>query len=257
MLHLPSTTLSFFRMGVPTLIMLAYFLIRKRKLLHHSPKLMLLSSVLNAVRMFFYFFAYNTTSIGNAVIILFTWPIFAALFGWIFLKEKIPAKHSLLLLLSFVGMVFVFMNKQFSFADKDFLGMSAMLLSAAVYSLTVIIFKKESRYYDGLEGVFWQNVVGAVVFLPFLFINTPFPNPAQVGGSVVFGFLIGVVGFALFFSGLKKVSVFSSSILAYIEAVGAVLIGVIFFKEVLTWNVILGGCLIISSSLLLRVQKEK
>ena len=107
--------------------------------------------------MFFFFFAYNAISIGNAVIISYTWPVFAAIFGWLLLKEKMSLKNGLLLALAFAGIVLVYINKEFSFANKDFLGMGAMILSSAIYSLTVIIFKKESKHYSQYETVFFQN----------------------------------------------------------------------------------------------------
>ncbi len=257
LLRLPATSLSFFRLATPTLILAIFFLVKRSTPFRKNPKFMILASSLNAVRMFFYFVAYNLTSIGNAVIMLFTWPAFAVIFGRIFLKERLPLKRILLLIFSFAGIILVYLNKPLTFGNKDFLGMSAMVLSAVVYSLTVIIYKKESKNYSNLETVFWQNLVGAFVFLPFLFINKPWPTLFQVGLGSVFGIIIGIAGFGLFFAALKKLSTFSASILAYLEAVFAVIIGVIFFKEILAWNVVIGGVVIIISSIILKLQTTK
>ena len=170
-LNLPATTLAFFRCFVPAVLIFGYFLINKRNLFRGNYKNMLFASTLNAIRMFFYFIAYNFTSIGNAVIMLYTWPIFASLFGTIILKEKITKKNRFLLSLAFIGIVLVFLNKEISFGNKDFIGMGAMLLAAMIYSLSFVIFKKELKTYTHFETVFYQNLVGAVVFIPFLFIN--------------------------------------------------------------------------------------
>lgn len=251
-LNLPATTMSFFRVIVPTLIITVYFLIKKKKLFKGDNKLMLFASLLNAIRMFLYFVAYIYTSIGNAVIMLYTWPIFAAIFGFFILKEKITKRGIFLMMLAFAGIVFVYLNKEFSFADNDFIGMTAMLISAFVYSLSFIIFKKESEKYSKWETIFYQNLVGCFLFLPFLFINKPLPNLNQVSVVTVYALLIGMVGFGLFFSALKKIKASTASSLSYFEVVSAILFGIIFFKEVLTWNVVVGGLMIVVSTILMR-----
>ncbi|MFW6100288.1 MAG: hypothetical protein ACOC90_02795 [Bacteroidota bacterium] len=65
-----------------------------------------------------------------------------------------------------LGIVLIYSGKRIDLNNQVFLGMSAMLLSAALYSTTVIIFKKESVRYTKLQIVFFQNLVGA--FLRFL-----------------------------------------------------------------------------------------
>ena len=87
--NLPSTTMAFFRLVVPTVIIFVYLKFNKTNFFRGNYKIMLLSSVLNAVRIWFYILAFKYTDIGNGIIILFTWPIFATIFGIIFLKEKL------------------------------------------------------------------------------------------------------------------------------------------------------------------------
>ena len=88
LLSLPSTSITFFRVFIPVAILLVYFGWKKIKLFQGNYKIMLVASGLNAARMFFFIFAYLHTSIGNAVIFLFTWPIFATIFGAIFFRNS-------------------------------------------------------------------------------------------------------------------------------------------------------------------------
>ncbi|MEA2065169.1 MAG: DMT family transporter [Patescibacteria group bacterium] len=251
-LNLPPTTIAFFRLAVPTLILGAFFLFKRTKLFHSKNKLILLASSLNAIRMFFYFVGFTFTSIGNAVIILYTWPIFATILSALFLKEKISKKNIVLLFITFFGIVLIYLNKEISFANKDFIGMSSMLLSAIIYSSTVVIFKKESNNYSKFETIFYQNLVGAIVFLPFIFINYPFPTIFQISVASIYAILIGLVGFGLFFSALKQIKASTASFLSYVEVISAILFGIILFNEVLTWNIVVGGLLIISSAIFIR-----
>src|SRR5438105_1676097 len=79
-LHLPSTTLSFIRSAVPTIILFIYFLINRKNVFRNSNVTIYFASFLNAIRILFYFIGFQMTSIGNAVIILYTGPIFTSFF---------------------------------------------------------------------------------------------------------------------------------------------------------------------------------
>ena len=251
-LNLPPTTISFFRLAIPTLILGIYFLIKKKKLKYSNNKLMLLASSLNAVRVFFYFVGFTLTSVGNAVIIFYTWPIFATILSIIFLKEQISKKNILLLSTAFIGIILIYLNKEISFANKDFLGMSSMLLSAIIYSSTIVIFKKESLTHSKFEIIFYQNLTGAILFLPFIIINRPIPTLPKISIATIYAILIGLVGYTLFFSALKKIKTFTASMLSYTEVISGIIFGIIIFKEILTLNMIIGGILIIMSTTMIK-----
>ncbi len=257
MLNLPPTSMTFFRVFVPVIILLFYFGWKKPKLFQGNYKIMLVASGFNAIRMFLYVFAYLYTSIGNAVIILFTWPIFATIFSAIFLKEKVSKKTALLISMAFLGIIIMYANKEISFGNNDFIGMAAMLLSAILYSLTAVIFKKELKNYTKTETIFYQNLVGAIVFLPFIFINKPIPTITQTSAGLIYGFSIGIVAYLLFFFALKRLKMSHYSLFSYWEIPAALIFSVIFFKEVITLNMIAGGTLIIASGLLLRKKKPR
>lgn len=141
------------------------------------------------------------------------------------------------------------------FGNEDFVGMGAMLLSAILFSLSMVIFKKELKNYTKTETIFYQNLVGAVVFLPFIFINRPLPTLTQTAVATTYGFLVGIVAFVLFFLALKRLKMDHYSLLTYWEVPAAMIFGIIFFNEAITPNMIVGGTLIVISGLLLRKEK--
>ena len=250
--QLPPAVFSFFRMAIPTLLLFVFFSFNGTKLFRGNDRLIIFASSLNAVRIFFYFAGFTYTSIGNAVIVLYTWPIFATGLSILFLKEEISGRNLVLLLTAFSGIILVYVNQEITFANRDFVGMSAMLLSAFVYACTIIIFKRESPRYSRWETVFYQNFIGAFVFLPVLFINREGLNLGQVSLAGTHAILIGLLGFGLFFSALRYIKASAASFLSYFEVVSAVIFGIVLFEEVLTLNMIIGGILIIASSLLLK-----
>jgi drug/metabolite transporter (DMT)-like permease len=250
-LNLPSFITSFFRLAVPALFLLIFFRIYKIKI-NFKDKIMFLASLLNAVRIFFYFVGFSLTSIGNVSIMLCTWPIFATIFGKLFLKEKLSKRNFSLIIATFLGIILVYSDKQISFEGNDFLGMSSIVFSSLLYSLTVIIYKKKSKIYTPLETVFYQNIIGAIVFMPFIFVYSNSISGTQFFVLVCFGLLIGVVGFGLFFSALGKIKTSIVSTLSYTKVFSGVLFGILLFNEVLTWGSIIGGVIIVVSTIFIR-----
>lgn len=258
MLQLPPTTMTFFRVFVPTVAVLLYILfVKKTKLIRGNWKLMLGASALNAIRMFLYFVAYLYTTLGNAVIMSQTWPIFAAIFGMFFLNEKVTKRTIALIALAFVGVIIMTLNKEISLANKEVVGMFVMMISGLIYAITAIIFKKELTNYSKTETIFYQNVVGAAVFLPFIFINKPLPTLVQGITGTIYGFLVGVIAFTLFFYGMKKLPMSQYSLFSYWEVIATVIFGMIFFGEALTINFIIGGILIVLAGILIRKESPQ
>src|SRR3989338_6719294 len=224
LLQLPPTTMTFFRVFVPTVVVLMYILfVKKTKLIHGNWKLMLIASGLNAIRIFLYFVAYLYTTLGNAVIMSQTWPIFAVIFSVFFLNEKVTKKSILLIGLAFTGIIIMSLNKEISFENKEFLGMVIMMIAGLIYAITAIIFKKELTNYSKTETIFYQNVVGAALFLPFIFINKPMPTDIQWIFATGYGFLVGVIAFILFFYGMKKLPMSQYSLFSYWEVIATVI----------------------------------
>jgi drug/metabolite transporter (DMT)-like permease len=253
LLQLPSTTMGFFRFAIPTLVILGYFRWNGLRILPGNRRLMLTLSLLNAARMFFFFVAYLYTTMGNAIIILFTWPIFAAIFGMGVLKEKADRRSVWLILLAFAGIVIMYSGESLSFGNRDFLGMLYMLISAIIYGIVTVLFKREAPNYSKIEAVFYQNVAGAIVFLPF-FVLKPLPEPAKLVTATIYALIVGLLGWIIFMSALKRLRIGHYALLSYFEVPAAIIFGVLFFGETVTRNMVAGGALILIASLLLQTR---
>jgi drug/metabolite transporter (DMT)-like permease len=252
--QLPVTTLAFLRMVVPFALMSLIFLLRKKPFPNFNDKFMILGSFLNAMRMLFFFAGYAYGNISTTVILLYTWPVFATLWSCLFLGEKISRERVGLFATTFAGVALIVMNQTLSLSNQRFTGLVFILLTSIIYSMTIVIFKKKSLNYDPFEILWFQNGIGTFVFFPFLMMNRPFPELWQFGLASGYGCLVGVVGFGLFFSGLRKIEASKASFLTYIEVVSGIFFGVVFFNEQLTWNIIAGGSLVLVSALTLSRQ---
>ena len=247
---LSTGAIAFFRTMVPILILSPVLFSRANPIFRGNYKKMLLASTINVLRLYCYLMAFIYTSIGNAIVLVYSWPIFVFLIETRYYKKPLAKKQVLLLLLAFFGMAITYANKSFSFENNDVIGMIAAIFCAIGYAITVVMFKSESENYSQEQTIVFQNLVSSVFFLPFIFF-LPKVEWGQIGVGVFYGFLIGIVVFKLFFYGLKHLEASTASSLMYIEVISAIALGYFVLNETLSLNTLIGGVLILLSSYLI------
>ena len=249
-LNLSPTIWSLFRLAVPTIILFIYFKIKGIKFNEKNKLFLLLISFIFGIKTLFFMLGMILAPLSTVVMVSYSWPIFAAIFSIIILKEKIVKRNIFLLVLAFIGIVLIFFRQNITFKNTIFIGLFSMLIMAILHALVIVLFKRESKL-SKTKIIFYQNFLGSFMFLPFIFLN-PTPTITQTGGAITYAIFIGLIAYILFFSALKKINASIASHLAYIEVIGAVFFGIIIFKEVLTWNIIVGGLFIIASAWFLK-----
>ena len=244
---LTTGTIGWFRVGVPVLFLLPSLLYNREIRIKGNRKMLLLATVINAIRLYFYLVAFMYTSIGNAVVLFYVYPLFVTLIETLVYKSPIRKIQVYLMILAFIGIGITYLNKPFSFESNDFIGMLASLLSAVGYASFVCIFKRQTTSYNKKQLLFFQNIGGAVLFVPFLFAMDNVAIP-ELGIAVFYAALIGLGVFSLFFFGLKYLNPTTATSLMYLEVISAVLLSYFVLGEQLTWNTYLGGSFILMSS---------
>lgn len=249
--------IAWFRTVVPVLFLLPAVWRKGGLELKGNYRHMLLASLLNAGRMFLYLIAYKHTSIGNAVVLFYSYPLFVTAIESLRYKRPIHNQQWFFLFLAFAGIIITYAGKPFSFESDDFIGMLAALGASIGYAVTVIMFKKETHNYSQNQIVIYQNIAGAIVFLPFL-SGLPSAEIGHMGIGLLYGIVIGVVVFKMFFYGLKFLPAATATSLMYLEVVSAILFGYILLGEKLSWNTYVGGaCILISSFYISRLNRKQ
>ncbi len=242
---LPAVTMTFFRMVVPAVALGGWFLFRRHRISREFLGTRLVASALNAVRMYFFFLAFEYTTVATATVSLYAWPIFATLFGRLILKERVGRARALLLALAFSGVPLLYLPGGSGAGVRDAIGISAMIFSAMIHALAVVLFRRARSGNSPFETTFFQNVLGAIVFAVIFFVSDAGVAPRQVVIGLSLGAWVGVAGFTLFFMGLHRLGTAGASLLSYAEVVVAVALGTVILGEPLYWNTVVGGAVII------------
>lgn len=251
-IDMDATAIAWMRTTVPTLFLGALLLIQKKKLFKSGFLSLFKFSVLSSFRIYLFIMAYVLTSVGNAVVLFYTYPIFTLLLANRLLGEQMNKKQIGLMLFAFLGLVIVYSNKTFSFSDSDFLGMFSAIGAAIVFAYVVILMKKTNLDYERNEVLFYQNLSGMILFLPFFLMDIGNISLKNISLGIGYGMAIGVVTFSLFMVGLKYMKASITSSLMYLEIPSTMILGYFILGESLSWNVIIGGSFIILSSFLLK-----
>ncbi|MGB2924810.1 MAG: DMT family transporter [Limnothrix sp.] len=248
--------MTFFRAGIPLALVSGLFFYRKEPLFFGATPLLLFISFLDAVRGLCYVIGFSYADLSSAVIILYTWPLFATLFSRIFLKEAIPKRNLWLLPCFLIGIVIIYANDEISLSSRNFLGLTSVLLSAILVAVTVVMYKTKSVDFSVYRLIFYQNFFAGVLAFPFLLFTRPWPNAFEITMGTTYGFLVGLIAFIFFFSALSKLKASTTALLCYLEVLSTIIFGIVFFREQLSPNVILGAALILSGSFFLKKDTE-
>lgn len=194
------------------------------------------------------FYAFNYTTISNAELLHYTFPILTMFGAALLLKERLNRRKMLALALSVAGLILIF-NQSFNLSQKMLLGSFCALLSAIPVAAMTLIgrkLKKHSAYFT----TFWSTIFACLVYFPFFVSNNSISSIQQLGYIFLASlFFIGVIT-PLYFFGLRHITASTAGILMLVEVVSAIIVGIIFYQEIPQLINLLGGLLIAISCVL-------
>ncbi|MCK4907066.1 MAG: EamA family transporter [Spirochaetes bacterium] len=209
----------------------------------NKPKL-LLRGILGTLALLCIFYAIKYSSLTKGVMLMYTFPIYAAIFSRLFFKEKSHILFWPILAVGFTGIVVV-LNPDFTqivFADLvGFFG--------GIFAGGAITMVRELRKTDTPNTIYlWFMIVILFVTLPFFVSNI------KNHKLLIWLYAVGIgifttAGQLLMTKGYRVVSAGIGSAISLQGLILTALFGWI-MGEILTWRIILGGVLIIISGIM-------
>ena len=230
----------FFR-SIGTLVFTIPFLLRNKiSILGNKKLLLILRGIFGVITMTLFFISLKYLSMGTAVSLRYTAPLFAAVFALIFLKEKIKHIQWLFFLIAFCG---VLVLKGFD-TQIGTTGLMIALASAFFSGLVFITIRKigNSDHPVVVVNYFMMIAVltGGIMCIPYWI--TP------IGWEWVLLLSLGVFGYVgqLYMTkALQLAETNKAAPLKYIEVIFTMLIGLSWFQESYTLWSLLGIILIV------------
>lgn len=183
-----------------------------------------------------------------------------AILGFLFLQEKVTGKKLFIILLAFIGVLFISVTNftnLFSFGRGDVLA----LISDFFYSLFYISRKWHTDYLNNKELTFFILLVAAILqFICSLIIDRGLPLHGwtiDYALAILVVSCLVVINMFLINFGFKYVKPFLANNIITLESVVAAIIGFLIYKEILTINELIGSLLILVSVPLMNREEEK
>jgi len=246
-----------------TLILIIYNAIAgKLKELFHLPlRDLLVMTAIGSLGVFFYnwFFYLGTERLPaqTAMVVNDLWPALIIVFSCIILKEKMTVAKGVAIFMSFLGIIVVVSNGNFSsFRSVSLTGILFCLADAVCYALYSVLNKKES--YDQGLGVLVAYASGTLISFLILVIRGKFSllSPAELPGYLFNGAVCNAFPYLLWVMAMKKGNTAVIANLAYLAPFVSLLVTHFVLGEPITiWSVL--GLILIVSGILLQLREAK
>ncbi len=196
-----------------------------------------------------------------ASVIVATIPVLTPLLGYFGFREKLTALNFLGFGVSFVGVVVMVLdvNMQFTASPK---GVAFLFLAVFSALASMIFLKKLTAKYSSTTIIATQNLLGVLFFLPlFLVIDSSNfvhvkPSAGAIASLFALAFFASTLAFIFFTSGIRTLGVARASIYTNLIPVFTAVVSLVFLKEVIDAQKLLGMALVMSGLFLTQFGKK-
>ncbi len=198
-----------------------------------------------------YFYTVKISSVGFAVLLVYTAPAFSVILGRLIFGEPLIREKVVALFLVLTGVVLVAGNVDF---HVGYLALITGITTGFTYSIYSILAK------FGVRNERPERVLFMTLFFGLLFL-APFSKFSVPGGAIPYllglSFFPTFLGYILYNHALKEVEVSRASIVATVEPVVAIILAFLLFGEKLTTEQLIGATLIIGGSIIVHLRGEE
>ena len=208
-------------------------------ILGNNKKMLFLRGLAGVISLTCFFQSLNYLALGTAVTLRYTSPIFAAIFAYVFLKEKISLVQWLLFLVAFAGVLII---KGFG-VNVSTIGLILVILSAIFLGIIFVLIRKIGDSENSLV------IINYFMVMAFVFGGLMSINEWKQPNTLEWFFLLslGVFGYVGQLYLTKAFQSDETSIIAplkYLEVVFMILIGAFWYGEIYNLWTLLGVVLI-------------
>jgi drug/metabolite transporter (DMT)-like permease len=229
------------------------------KLRVSSPGLLIFLGGMLAFHWWSFFEAIRQSTLALGLFSFAGFPVFTAILEPLILRRSLRIRHLTLAFLSLLGIYIMLpqLDWNSNYAPGVFWGLMSGLSFSVITIFNKKILMNNSRENDALILTFMQNLVA----FAFLTVGIIFQPISIEPNNWLLVALLGVVftAFAhlLFIGALRHVEARNATLIANLEPVYGVVFGILFFNEWPHFQVLAGGFIILSASIISVLQIKK
>lgn len=233
--------IAFWRLAVATLLVAALGLLTRQTMRIRPQELprFLLYGLVTALHFFFYIASLNYTTTAHSLALTYTSPIFVTLFSALFLRESLPLRKLLGMLIAVVGVaIMAGFEPHYTSCSLNgqcmVLGDGLALLSGLCYGIYSIVGRSERERHPLFRYTTHVYGLAALWLLPvtlFFAFKHAYPLPAIAAVCALGIFPLGL-GHTLYNAALRKVHATYANLIATQEVTVGIILSVIFLHDI-------------------------
>ena len=208
------------------------------------------------------------TLAANAGIITLTIPVIVAVFASLLLKEKLNVVRIFSFILAIGGVLLTSLSdisgadfKQSQYLSGNLIFLFACCCCGFYNTYCKMLVDKK---FTELQILVYSSLVGSIASIPLLIWAEPFHYSAFIKsgtvallGMIELSVIVYGVSMLLFFYVLKRMDVTQAILGNYLLPFFIAILGILLLNEKITWLMLLGGLIIIISTLMVTVYENK
>lgn len=263
--HGSSSTYSvFLRMGIGALLLVTITLVKEGPKAFKVSRNTLISCILlglicQAVYNVFYMSAINTIGMALSSVLLYTAPIFTGIFSVLFFKEKMGKKKVIALLINIIGCVLTVTGGRFEGLSFGVTGLFFGVMAGFCYSLTAIFGRlasseNESPFVISTYNFLFATLFVAVFLHPWTTVEEPL-KPVLLLIGLGFAIVPTALSYLVYFPAVGNITESSRvPVIASVETVVALLIGILAFHEDFRLGSVIGVLFVFASIVIMNLE---
>ena len=239
--------LGFIRCFGGMLVLLIFFGRKKNPYKGYNIPLLILRGCSGAIAFFAVVTAVRNLPISTAIVLFYSYPAFAGLFGFLIYKEKITFFQAVCMAFLILGVAVLF---DFSLTGSGY-GQIMAIVGAVFAGLTVTLIRSLIKINGPVIIYLYFCTMGMLLTLP-AFLMTPIIPASALEWTMVIGIVISSVAAQLLMNkGFLFCQGFEGASYMSCEVLFTALVGILFLNDPVNWRFFVGGILIVGSGLAL------
>jgi drug/metabolite transporter (DMT)-like permease len=216
-------------------------------LLGKDRKRLLIRGIWGGFAVYFYFLSIQQTTLAHAQLLNYGSIIFAPLFAWIFLRERVGTQTGAAILLALLGICLITM--QHGVGGMLNLGDLFGLLSGILAGASITEIRRLRQSESAWSVFFYLCLIGLPIALAACILQPPvWPTPA--GWSVLTAMGLASIGAQILLTfGYKYLRAAEGTLISMTQLLYNSVAGALLFAEVLTGWTVVGAALILGAAL--------
>ncbi|NIQ37446.1 MAG: EamA family transporter [Proteobacteria bacterium] len=246
------TEIAFFRFVIGGAILLLLMAPRRISFRGNRTPILVARGVVGTLTFLSLLKSISMIPLANALVLFYTFPIFASFFAFILFRESLSGKEVILILIGLGGIYILIDPGTHVFNWGDIYG----LLAGCSAGISVVLIRKLRETNNPFVIYFYYCLTGSIISFPFVLKGVRMHGPDQLLLLIILG-IVFLIAQLLMTQGFKFCKASEGSVILMSEVVLTGIAGVLIFKDPLSLHFMTGAFFILGSGVGLNLMNRR